>query len=128
MLARERMIRFLTVGFLATLVSCDAATRQKQSSAVQLFSLALDRSSDPPTLTISCTEDHLDELKSRYTSFSIELGQLTNDVQRAVTQGYDGSLKVPWTIQLKDFKSPYPVRVIGTTKNGTQEIVVERTY
>jgi hypothetical protein len=88
----------------------------------------LDLREKVPLLTIKSTPEGLQKLKARYTSFKVTLGQPVDNVQFSVQQGYDGSLSLPWTIPLRNFSSPFPVRVIGTLPDGKEEVIHQDTF
>lgn len=101
-----------------------SSTPPLKSSAQRPIALHLDLRADPPVLTLSATPDDLAQLRARYVSFTLVLGPASNAVQ----QGFDGALKLPWTMPLRDFKRPYPVRVIGRTQEGTEQVIVEDKF
>lgn len=92
------------------------------------LSFHLDLRETPATLTISSTPEQLAKLKARYASFKVALGLPVDNVQFSVQQRNDGSLDLPWAIPLRNFSSPFPVRVIGTLPGGKEEIIHQDSF
>jgi hypothetical protein len=132
-----RMLRRLgAVLFVAALAACGpsgAPPRSREADPVDReparpLSLHLDLTRTPPVLTISATDEQLKRLRARYSSFHVELGKPVENIQRSITQGYDGSLDLPWPITLRDFSQPYPVRVVGTLPDRRHEVIIETVF
>lgn len=117
-----------TVFLAALLVLGTACAPTSPTAPGTPLTFELDLREKVPLLTINSTPEGLQKLKARYTSFKVTLGQPVDNVQFSAQQGYDGSLPPPWTIPLRNFSSPFPVRVIGTLPDGKEEIVHQDTF
>ena len=123
------MIRVGIAVLCVGLLGCGTAVQDASPDGGEApLSLELDRTSRLPQLTIRGSEAELQRLRSRYKSFAVLFGPPVGNIQLGVTQGYDGDLELPWTIPLDRFSSPYPVRVVGTTRDGKEEVIVEKIF
>jgi len=120
------MLRIAPI-LLLGLAACasPSPTAANQPSPV---TFALDLRELPPFLTISSTHEQLRWLNARFVSFKVYLGGTVENIQLSVQQAHQGPLILPWTIYLRNFSPPFPVRFVGFLPDGKQETVWEETF
>jgi hypothetical protein len=88
----------------------------------------LDMSTPMPLLTVLATPEEAAIMRARYKSFFAQMGP--PDKRGSLTIRFDakGTLPIPWNFYLRNFVSPYPVRLMGVLPDGTKEVIHEETF
>jgi hypothetical protein len=88
----------------------------------------LDMSTPLPLVSVLMSEEERGRLRQRYSSFLIEM--LPPGKAGSLSLRFDkkGSLGNPWNFYLRDFSSPYRVRLVGTLPDGNKQIIHEETF
>ena len=87
----------------------------------------LDMSTPLPLVSLLISEEEGKRLKERYSSFLIEM---LPPGKAALSLRFDkkGSLGNPWNFYLRNFASPYRVRLVGTLPDGIKQTIHEETF
>jgi len=88
----------------------------------------LDMSNPLPLVTLLATPEEAARLRTLYSSFLVQMAPPS--ISRPLSLRFDnkGSLGIPWNFYLRNFASPYAVRLIGVLADGKREVIHEETY
>jgi hypothetical protein len=88
----------------------------------------LDRTTPLPLVSVLATSEEAARLRTLYASFLVQMAPPRLSTPLSLRFDSKGSLGIPWNFYLRNFASPYPVRLIGVLANGKREIIHEETY
>ena len=88
----------------------------------------LDMSTPLPLVSLLATPEEGVRLRARYSSFFVEMGPPGKGGPLSLRFDRKGSLGTPWNFYLRNFSSPYPVRLMGILPDGKKEVIHEETY
>ena len=88
----------------------------------------LDMSTPLPLVSLLATPEEGARLRARYSSFFVQMGAPGPSSPLSLRFDKKGSLGVPWNFYLRNFSSPYPVRLMGVLPDGKKEVIHEETY
>jgi len=125
--------RLFPIVMLSALVAagCGSGTRTEgkhaEVSAETPVVFNLDMSTPLPLVSLLVSEEEGKRLKERYSSFLIEM---LPPGKMALSLRFDkkGSLGNPWNFYLRNFSSPYRVRLVGTLPDGSKQTILEETF
>jgi hypothetical protein len=105
-----------------------ASHPQVEPSADHPMVCNIDFSTPLPLVSLSATPEEAARLRARYSSFLIEMGTAEKRGVLALRYDKKGSLGNPWNFYLRNFVSPYPVRLKGILPDGQKEVIHEETF
>jgi hypothetical protein len=88
----------------------------------------LDMSTPLPLVSLLMSEEEGKRLRERYSSFLIEMLPPGNAGTLPLRFDKKGSLGTPWNFYLRNFSSPYRVRLVGTLPDGNKQTIHEETF
>jgi hypothetical protein len=88
----------------------------------------LDMSTPMPLVSVLATREAVVRLRGVYSSFFVEMGSAAKGGMLSLRFDKKGSLGIPWNFYLRNFSSPYPVRLMGVLPDGKKEVVHEETF
>lgn len=116
-----KKLRMLAI-LLAAGCGAPARTPAPVGSPDVLFSV--DFATPLPLLTIKAGPEETARLKATYKDFRVETGKPVNGVTLAVPPP-QGGFALPWSVYLRNFSAPYPVRLVGIRPDGAREVIRE---
>jgi hypothetical protein len=122
--------------FLLLLLGCGSGSRTeatpsrppKEPDLENPVVFNLDLSTPLPLLTVLATREETAILRARYKSFFAQMGPADKRGPLTLRSDAKGSLPIPWNFYLRNFASPYPVRLMGVLPDGTKEVIHEETF
>jgi hypothetical protein len=88
----------------------------------------LDMSPPLPLVSLLVGEDEGVRLRRQYSAFFIEMEPPGKGGKLALRFDKKGSLGTPWNFYLRNFSSPYTVRLMGILPDGKKEVIHEETF
>jgi len=88
----------------------------------------VDMSTPLPLVTLLATPEEGSRLRNRYSSFFVQMGPPGPASPLSLRFDKKGSLGNPWNFYLRNFSSPYPVRLMGILPDGKKELIHEETF
>jgi hypothetical protein len=133
MLASMNNCRLLpiVIPFLLAAAGCGSGSRTEgkhaEVTADTPVVFNLDMSTPLPLVSLLVSEEEGRRLRERYSSFLIEM---LPPGKGALSLRFDkkGSLGNPWNFYLRNFSSPYRVRLVGTLPDGNKQTIHEETF
>jgi hypothetical protein len=133
MLASMNSCRLFPIVMLFALVAagCGSASRTEgkhtEVTAETPVVFNLDMSTPLPLVSLLVGEEEGRRLRERYSSFLIEM---LPPGKGALSLRFDkkGSLGNPWNFYLRNFSSPYRVRLVGILPDGNKQTIHEETF
>ena len=83
-----------------------------------------------PHLTITGSDEDVRNLSIVFESFSVWIGDPVDGHQRAIQNGWEAKLELPWEIPLNGKKIVWPLKIklVGKRKDGVQVVIRERVF
>jgi len=88
----------------------------------------LDMSTPLPLVSVLATPEEAARLRTLYSSFLVQMAPPRLSSPLSLRFDNKGSLGIPWNFYLRNFASPYPVRLIGVLPDGKREVIHEEIY
>jgi len=88
----------------------------------------LDMSPPLPLVSLRITPEEAARLRTVYASFLVQMAPPRSSSPLSLRFDNKGSLGNPWNFYLRNFASPYPVRLIGVLADGKRDVIHEETY
>jgi hypothetical protein len=88
----------------------------------------LDMSTPLPLVSLLITSQEAARLRTLYSSFLVQMAPPRLSSPLSLRFDNKGSLGSPWNFYLRNFASPYPVRLIGVVADGKREVIHEEVY
>ena len=88
----------------------------------------VDMSTPLPLVSLLATPEEGSRLRARYSSFFVQIRPPGPAGPLSLRFDKKGSLGNPWNFYLRNFASPYPVRLMGVLPDGTKELIHEDTF
>ena len=88
----------------------------------------LDMSTPLPLVSLLLAEDEGVRLRAQYSTFFIEMEPPGKAGKLALRFDKKGSLGTPWNFYLRNFSSPYTVRLMGILPDGKKQVIHEETF
>jgi hypothetical protein len=88
----------------------------------------LDMSPPLPLVSLLITPEEAARLRTLYSSFLVQMAPPRVSSPLSLRYDNKGSLGNPWNFYLRNFASPYPVRLIGVAADGKREVIQEEVF
>lgn len=117
---------------LLVITACGSSTRTEgkhaEASAETPVVFNLDMSTPLPLVSLLVIQEEAVRLRGQYSSFFIEMGPAGKAGTLSLRFDKKGSLGNPWNFYLRNFSSPYHVRLVGTLPDGNKQTIHEETF
>ena len=135
MIPRMKTYRLLSLALLVVLGCSSESPRDRKPPHPRMdptlenpVVFNVDFSTPMPLVSLLVTPEEAVIMRARYSSFFIEMGPAGKTGTLTLRFDKKGSLGTPWNFYLRNFASPYPVRLMGVLPDGKKEVIHEETY